>query len=76
MIFAVWIERKTGCKLLGIHSDHGGEFDNVNFKNFCNHLGIKCKFSAPRTPQQNGVVERKNKTLIEVGRSILRGWLS
>jgi len=39
--------------------DHGGEFGNERFENFCNKHGIKHNFSAPRTPQQNGVVERK-----------------
>ncbi len=42
-----------------IRSDHGGEFENSKFANFCNECGIKHEFSAPKTPQQNGVVERK-----------------
>ena len=37
----------------------------------CRYKGISQQFSAPRTPQQNGVVERKNKTLIEAGRTML-----
>ena len=40
-------------------------------KDFCNDKGITHTFSARRTPQQNGVVERKNRTLIEAARSIL-----
>ena len=36
-----------------IRSDHGGEFQNEKFNNFCNKLGIFHNFSAPRTPQQN-----------------------
>ena len=39
--------------------------------NFCKHKGISHQFSAPRTPQQYGVVERKNRTLIEAGRTML-----
>ena len=40
-------------------------------KEFCNEKGITHTFSAPRNPQQNGVVERKNRTLIEVARTML-----
>ena len=37
-----------------IHSDHGTEFENKYFEEFCNEHGIEYNFSAPRTPQQNG----------------------
>jgi len=60
------------CNNIGaIRSDHGGEFQNEKFISFCNKLGISHKFSAPRTPQQNGVVERKNMSLKELARTIL-----
>ena len=53
--------QNTCCSNIGaIRSDHGGEFQNEKFISFCNKLGIFHNFSAPRTPQQNGVVERKN----------------
>ncbi|GJR00519.1 retrovirus-related pol polyprotein from transposon TNT 1-94 [Tanacetum coccineum] len=53
-------------------TDHGREFDNeVQFGEFCNANGITHNFSAPRTPQSNGVVERKNKTLQEMSRTML-----
>ncbi|GJW91798.1 retrovirus-related pol polyprotein from transposon TNT 1-94 [Tanacetum coccineum] len=52
--------------------DHGREFDNeVQFGEFCNANGITHNFSAPRTPQSNGVVERKNRTLQEISRTML-----
>ncbi|CAL1363606.1 unnamed protein product [Linum trigynum] len=54
-----------------IRSDNGGEFISDVFNEFCDQLGIKHTFSAPRTPQQNGVVERKNRTLIECARTML-----
>jgi len=58
--------QNTYCSNIGaIRSDHGGEFHNEIFNNFCNKLGIFHNFSAPRTPQQNGVVERKNRSLEE-----------
>ena len=50
------------CKnvpIVSVRSDHGREFDHKEFTKFCNEFGISHNFSAPRTPQQNGVVERK-----------------
>lgn len=49
-----------------IRSDHGGEFKNHKFSKWCDEMGIKNKFSAPKTPQQNGVVKRKNRTLYDM----------
>ncbi|GKC70776.1 retrovirus-related pol polyprotein from transposon TNT 1-94 [Tanacetum coccineum] len=61
-----------GCTIVSIRTDHGREFDNeVQFGEFCNANGITHNFSAPRTPQSNGVVERKNKTLQEMSRTML-----
>jgi len=54
-----------------IRSDHGGEFPNEKFISFYSKLGIYHNFSAPRTPQHNGVVERKNTSLEELARTIL-----
>ncbi|KAL8146362.1 hypothetical protein AgCh_004198 [Apium graveolens] len=54
-----------------IRSDNGTEFKNLIMEEFCKYLGIKQKFSAPRTPQQNRVVERKKRTLIEAARTML-----
>ncbi|KAL8109987.1 hypothetical protein AgCh_025917 [Apium graveolens] len=54
-----------------IRSDNGTEFKNSNMEEFCKEHGIKQEFSAPRTPQQNGVVERKNMTLIKVAQTML-----
>ncbi|KAK0581121.1 hypothetical protein LWI29_010208 [Acer saccharum] len=44
-----------------IRNDHGREFENASFESYCISLGISHEFSAPRTPQQNRVVERKNR---------------
>ena len=54
-----------------MRSDHGGEFQNELFEKFCEENGIMHNFSAPRTPQQNGVVERKNRSLEELARTML-----
>ncbi|GJS74290.1 retrovirus-related pol polyprotein from transposon TNT 1-94 [Tanacetum coccineum] len=63
-IFSRKIQNQLGCSIVSIRTDHGREFDNeVQFGEFCNTNGITHNFSAPRTPQSNGVVERKNRTL-------------
>ncbi|KFK33801.1 hypothetical protein AALP_AA5G062200 [Arabis alpina] len=56
-----------------IRSDHGGEFENGTMKAFCEDHDISHQFSAPWTPQQNGVVERKNRTLQEMARAMIHG---
>jgi transposase InsO family protein len=57
--------------LKAIHSDNGNEFRNVSFDGFCLEHGIEQQFSTPRFSQQNGVVERKNCTLVEMARTML-----
>ncbi|XP_063948076.1 uncharacterized protein LOC135152172 [Daucus carota subsp. sativus] len=54
-----------------IRSDNGTEFKNSKMEEFCKINGIKKEFSVPGTPQQNGVVERKNRILIEAARTML-----
>nr|KAJ0204523.1 hypothetical protein LSAT_V11C500235470 [Lactuca sativa] len=64
-------ETLTGLKVKQLRSDHGTEFRNSTLEEFCDHKGIGQNFSAPRTPQQNGVAERRNRTLIEAGRTLM-----
>ena len=59
-------------KAVRIRDDHGREFENSHFDNFCNKHGIRHEFYAPKTPQHNGVVERKNRTLQEMARVMLK----
>ncbi|GJU70884.1 retrovirus-related pol polyprotein from transposon TNT 1-94 [Tanacetum coccineum] len=66
------IQIQKGCPIISIRTDHGREFDNeVQFGAFCDANGITHNFLAPRTPQSNGVVERKNRTLQEMTRTML-----
>jgi transposase InsO family protein len=65
------IEKEQGSGVIRIRSDHGKEFENSKFSEFCATKGIEQEFSAPITPQQNGVVERKNRTLQECTRAML-----
>jgi transposase InsO family protein len=52
-------------------SDNGYEFNNLQVEEYLEEEGIKHEFSAPYTPRQNGVVERKNRTLIDMTRTML-----
>ncbi|GJT36791.1 retrovirus-related pol polyprotein from transposon TNT 1-94 [Tanacetum coccineum] len=71
-IFSKKIQNQLGCTIVSIRTDHGREFNNeVQFGEFCNTNGITHNFSAPHTPQSNGVVERKNRTLQEMSRTML-----
>jgi transposase InsO family protein len=65
------VETETELKIKCLRSDNGGEFTSKEFMEFCSEHGIKRQFSVARTPQQNGVVERKNKTVQEMARTML-----
>nr|GEX88110.1 hypothetical protein [Tanacetum cinerariifolium] len=65
------LENQLSLKVKVIRSDNGIEFKNNDLNQFCRIKGIKRKFSLPRTPQQNGIAERKNRTLIETARTML-----
>ena len=55
-----------------LRSDNGGEFTGNDFKAFCRAQGVQQTFTGAYAPQQNGVAERTNRTLIEMMRSMLR----
>ena len=57
------VQNEKGFAITCIRNDHGREFENIDFEEYCNEHGSDHNFSAPRIPQQNGVIERKNKTL-------------
>ncbi|KAH9750253.1 hypothetical protein KPL71_013814 [Citrus sinensis] len=71
LIFYKNVQNEKCYSITCIRSDHGGEFENHAFENFCNDFGIEHQFSLPRTPQQNGVVERKNRSIQEMARTML-----
>jgi transposase InsO family protein len=64
-------QNEFDAKVKKIRSDNGTEFKNTQVEDFLDEEGIKHEFSTPYTPQQNGVTERKNRTLIEMARTIL-----
>ena len=57
------LQNEKNLKIDRIRSDHGKEFENSYMALFCTRSGISQEFSAPITPQQNGVVERKNMVI-------------
>jgi transposase InsO family protein len=63
-------QNKFDVKVKKIRSDNGTKFKNTQVEDFLDE-GIKHEFLTPYTPQQNGVAERKNRTLIEMARTIL-----
>ena len=71
-IFSKKVQNQLGCKIVSIRTDHGREFDNkVQFGVYYDANGVTHNLSAPRTPQSNGVVERKNRNLQEISRTML-----
>nr|GEV37746.1 retrotransposon protein, putative, unclassified [Tanacetum cinerariifolium] len=73
--FITGIENQLSLIVKVIKSDNGTEFKNSDLNQLCGMKGIKKEFSVPRTPQQNGIAERKNKTLIEAARTMLASLL-
>ncbi|KAK1620846.1 hypothetical protein QYE76_026363 [Lolium multiflorum] len=68
--FAKKAQRMYESEIKAIRTDNGTEFKNYTMQEFVDDEGIKHEFSAPYTPQQNGVVERKNRTIIEMARTM------
>nr|GEX54796.1 ribonuclease H-like domain-containing protein [Tanacetum cinerariifolium] len=69
--FITGLENQLSLKVKVIRSDNETEFKNNDLNQLCGIKGIKREFSVPRTPQQNGIAKRKNKTLIEAARTML-----
>ncbi|GKE72521.1 putative ribonuclease H-like domain-containing protein, partial [Tanacetum coccineum] len=69
--FIICIENLIDLRVKVIRCENGTEFKNMVMNQFCEMKGIKREFSVARTPQQNRVAERKNKTLIEAARTML-----
>ena len=65
-VFKDLVENQYGRKLKVLKSDNGGEYFKSEFIQYCADVGIQMQHSIPYTPQQNGVAERKNKSLKEI----------
>jgi hypothetical protein len=69
--FLRWAQNEFGLRIKKIRSDNGTGFKNSQIEGFLEDEGIKHEFSSLYTPQQNGVVERKNRTLLDMARTML-----
>jgi hypothetical protein len=70
-VFKALIENQIGKILKAVRSDREGEFISWNFKYFCDKHGIKREYTIPRTPQQNGFVERQDRSVQQMARSMM-----
>lgn len=66
------VETELKLTVRALRTDRGGEFTSREFVQFCEDLGIKHHLTAPYSPQQNGVVERRNQTVVGMARSLLK----
>jgi hypothetical protein len=65
-------EAECGRKLRVLRTDNGGEFIATEFTSYCADQGIQRHYSAPYSPQQNSVVERRNQTVVGMARALLK----
>jgi hypothetical protein len=70
-IYKEMVENEMDSIIKCLRFDNGGEFTSKEFMDYCRSQGIKRQFSIARTPQQNGVIERKNRTVQEMARTML-----
>jgi transposase InsO family protein len=70
--FKAKVEKESGYYIKTLRTDHGGEYISNDFHTFCKENGIRKQFTARYTPQQNGVAERKNRTIMEMARSMIK----
>jgi len=65
--FKAIVEKQSGYKIRTVRSDQGGEYTTNDFEAFCTQQGIR-----HQTTQLNGVAERKNRTILDMARSLLK----
>ncbi|GAA0159622.1 transmembrane signal receptor [Lithospermum erythrorhizon] len=71
--FKSMVENDANAKIKCLRTDRGGEFNSAEFDEYCKTNGIKRHLTTAYTPQQNGVAERKNRTLMNMVRSMMSG---
>ena len=65
-------EKDFGCRITTLRSDNAGVFCSNAFNNFSAKHGIKRQYNTPYTPQQNGVLERRNHTITKMAKSMMQ----
>jgi transposase InsO family protein len=71
MKFKNWIKNQSGHKIQAVKSNNSIEYTSYKFAKFCHDAWIEHQYIVPYTPQQNGVSERKNRTIMEMARCLL-----
>ncbi|KAK9928322.1 hypothetical protein M0R45_025465 [Rubus argutus] len=69
--FKILVEKEIGLSIKCLRTDRGGEFNSAEFNEFCMQHGVKRQLTTAYTPQQNGVAERKNRTVMNMVRAML-----
>ncbi|EOY22757.1 Uncharacterized protein TCM_014834 [Theobroma cacao] len=69
--FKAKVENESGCRIKKLRTDNGGEYTSSEFTSYLENEGIHHQLTAPYCPEQNGVSERKNRTIIEMSRCLL-----
>ncbi|KAL8116543.1 hypothetical protein AgCh_022895 [Apium graveolens] len=69
--FKALVEKESSEAIKVLRRDRGGKFCSMEFKTFCEDIGILRHYTAPYSPQQNGVVEYRNRTVTAMARSLL-----
>ena len=69
--FKAQVDNLSGRRIKILRSDNGGEYTSTKFNDFCKEAGIKRELMIPYNPQQNGVVERKNRIVVEEAKAMI-----
>lgn len=70
--FKAIVEKQSGYMIRTVRSDQGGEYTANDFEAYCTQQGIRHQTTPAYTPQLNGVAERKNRTILDMARSLLK----
>lgn len=71
MEWKTMVEKSTGHNVKTLRTDNGGEYTSREFEDYLKKEGIRHEYTVPKTPEQNGVAERMNRTLVETVRAML-----
>ncbi|CAL2276928.1 unnamed protein product [Prunus armeniaca] len=69
--FKSMVELQNGYKIKKLRSDRGGEYTSLEFLKFCDDVGMERQLTVAYSPQQNSVAERKNRTIVEMARTMM-----
>ena len=69
--FKAQVKNLSGKRIKILRSDNGGEYTSTEFNDFCKEAGIRRELTVPYNPQQNGVAERNNRTIVEASKAMI-----